>query len=626
MSELMDTTVKTVLSEEEKETLENEVTELLLEYHYSPTHYGVRRIIDNWIEQKGWLIELMKKHPNYVEGKYMIVFENTYERCKDKNAIGNFMTEVADFYKNFHIEEYKYRGFTIDEIENSKSRLYAILGLISNIRDRSSGRHIFESLINQQVRKELVKDYEKFCDYYRRVENEYALKWKYYGSLPITLKSYDKVCELIDVVDCVIASNSNTVSKELEEKANTFDPSLRAKEGQKISRLVNKLCKKIGFNKREDYDREFAAFADAINPLKIKRHTIISCNLVDYLTMSFGNSWTSCHTIDKLHERKDGSGNNYSGCYSAGTLSYALDNSSVVFYTVDSCYKRTDFELEDKINRCMFHLGEDKLVQGRVYPQCNDDDGGIYAIIRNIAQEVFATCLGVPNLWYNVKGTSLCEELIRSYGENYKDYYEYESCNISFLKCVKQKYGDYNREEIIVGQLPICPSCGEYHHNEECIECRSCHVVKRKCTSCGEYHDEDYMCEIDDNWYCEDCTFYCNYHGRREVGEPYGHYGNDNDNFCEGALYYGSIQQCEECDEYFDADREGIRTEDDSNFCCEECAIRAGYVELEGRWYDGDELYYCEACNRYVFPKDWDSEERCCEDCAARRQRQDAIA
>lgn len=625
MSELMDTTVKTILSEEEKEVLENEVTYLLQEYHYSPTHYGVRRIIDNWIEQKGWLIELMKKHPNYV-GKYMIVFEDTYERCKDKNVIKEFMIRIKIFYENSHLEEYKYKGFTLNEIVESKSYLYTTLDLIGDIRRRTRKKHIFETLINQHANEEIAKDYEKFCNYYNQAEGEYALKWRYYDSLAVTNESYDNMYNLIEVINAIYSSNLNTVNKELEEKANTFDSSLRAKEGQKISRLVNKLCKKIGFDKTENYDREFAKFADAINPLKIKRHTIISCNLVDYLTMSFGNSWASCHTIDKLHERADRSSDNYNGCYSAGTLSYALDNSSVVFYTVDSCYKGTDFELQDKINRCMFHLGEDKLVQGRVYPQCNDNDNGIYATIRNIVQEVFATCLGVPNLWYNVKGTDICKDHIYSYGENYRDYYEYESCNISFLKCVKTKYGDYNHEKITVGRPPICPSCGEEHHNEDCIECRSCYSIKRKCALCGEYHDEDDMYEIDGDWYCEDCTFYCDYHERREVGEPYGYYDDNYYTFCETALDYGTITRCDECGEYFDAQVQGVVTGDRSDFCCANCAEEAGYTEIEGKWYDKDELCYCEECDRYVFPEDWDSEEECCKDCAAQRQRQDAIA
>ena len=58
----------------------------------------------------------------------------------------------------------------------------------------------------------------------------------------------------------------------------------------------------------------FAKIADSISPMKIKRITILSANILDWLTMSNENSWASCHYINSngLYHSGD---SHYSGCY-----------------------------------------------------------------------------------------------------------------------------------------------------------------------------------------------------------------------------------------------------------------------------------------------------------------------
>jgi hypothetical protein len=323
--------------------------------------------------------------------------------------------------------------------------------------------------------------------------------------------------------------------------------------------------------------------------------------------MSFGNSWASCHTIDKQNKRE--MPNDYSGCYSSGTLSYMLDGSSFVYYTVDKDYNGSELELQDKINRNMFHIGEDKLIQARVYPQTTDGETGIYRQIREIAQKVISDCLGVPNMWVNRKGASECKSVIDSYGTHYRDYLHFSDCNVSYLK------GDdnlLNDNVIEVGHDPICPNCGDYHSTEECIECEGCYEDEIECADCGSYHSRSEMREIDGEWYCNDCVFYCDYHDEYEHGsytyvENYGR-------VCGSGLDWGDFYCCEHCGDYRHRD-DMILTVDDSWFCCDSCAERDGYMELDGEWYPESEIHTCEHCGQLVHINDWDYDYDCCNDC-----------
>jgi hypothetical protein len=258
---------------------------------------------------------------------------------------------------------------------------------------------------------------------------------------------------------------------------NKFFPETHPHKGQKLSKLINKIAKAIGIDTSREYQQMYAKYSDACTPKTIKRYAVLSLNPIDYWTMSFGVNWQSCHTIDKENRRQINTDTNYHGMYSAGTESYMLDGTSAVFYIVDSTANRLHPELTPKISRCMFHMANDMLVQGRVYPQSNDDgDGSIYTMIRNIVQEMITTCLKTENTWKLQRGSDACEDVITSIGNHYRDYANFNTCTLSLLK-----HGDEvtRKTNMVVGHDAICPQCGEEHNSEECIECSDC------------YHPED---------------------------------------------------------------------------------------------------------------------------------------
>ena len=339
--------VSEIINDEERKVLLEDMKRLLSEYDYQYTEEALNKIIDTWATNKADLITAIKKHPNYLQGKFMIVFSHNFDRTVDKTAINGFKKWLLNSETCFAVREF----------------------------------------MTEEMRNEVI-------DYGRKLPN-------------------DIFCFLTEMTNMT----GQYIDDYIVERLDNISPDLHAHKGQKMSRVINKLLTYVGFNKLPDYNREFAKYADALNPLQITRHTVLSVNPLDYLTMSFGNSWASCHTIDK--ENKRNMPNSYEGMYSSGTVSYMLDKPSMVFYTVDASYNGNDFWNEPKINRQMFHWGEEKLVQGRLYPQDNDGDNSVYTPYREIVQNIMSELFEFPNLWTVAKGTSAAGRYVCSYGTHY---------------------------------------------------------------------------------------------------------------------------------------------------------------------------------------------------------------
>jgi hypothetical protein len=454
-----------VLSDEMRKELIEEMKGLLLEYDYHPTEEALNKILDEWCKNKGDLIRLFEKHPNY-NGKFQIAFDYDYARVIDYDAIYRFRSWLREekvlnlFKKEVQLGAYSYK------------ELVEIVQRLSYFKDIFSdyGYAITIREVNGKTEEEYEKEYRHFKELKRIYEFcpdiviEYSRtydKTLYQGTYKI-----DKICRALNSTD----NMSQFVNDCMEHYFSEKFPEAKIKEGQKMSRAIGKILRMLGVNKLEDYNAEFAKFSDAVNPLKIKRHTIISIHPIDYLTMSFGNSWSSCQTIDKGNKRGIDGDHQWGGMSSSGTMSYMLDSTSCIFYTVDKKYNGNQYELQDKINRCMFHYYDNRLVQGRVYPQSNDNGANdLYKDIREIVQKVFADMLEIPNYWTNKSGVGNCCDAIDSYGTHYRDYENFDNCNVSTLKD-----GRKGHELIEIGHDPICPCCGNVHSRNKNIECTDC--------------------------------------------------------------------------------------------------------------------------------------------------------
>ena len=477
--------VKKIITDEERNALLENMKDLLDEYDYQYTEEALNKIINTWATNKADLITAFKKHPNYLEGKFMIVFSHNFDRNVDVREIVNFRDWLIDLDITMAVKEF----------------------------------------MPEDMRNHVI-------DYGRRLPSEI---FSFVFDLPANTAQY--------------------IDDEIVAKLDDICPSIHAHKGQKMSRVVNKLLSYIGYDKLPDYNRMFAKYADALNPLQITRHTVLSVNPLDYLTMSFGNSWASCHTIDK--ENKRGMPNSYEGMYSSGTVSYMLDSPSMVFYTVDASYNGNEFWNEPKINRQMFHWGEDKLIQGRLYPQDNDGNNSVYTPYREIVQSIMSELFGFTNLWTVSRGTGASAKYVVSEGTHYKDYECYDNCTLSRPK------GSENENDITIGHDPICINCGEEHDTQDNI---SCCAKKVFCAHCGSEIDDGDIIWIDDEPYCCDCSFWCEQCEEYHVGE-----GTSVRGFgivCNSCL--DDFRYCEECGEYV-TERHANWVESEGAYFCDDC-------------------------------------------------------
>ena len=525
-----------IMTHEEREAIFNNMTELFDEYDYEYTADAIYEIIDTWAYNKADLIRIFKHHPNYVEGKFMIAFNTDWNREIDHNG------------------PYMFRRW-----------------LRSNVSEISA------NLTTAALERRAKEEEEKGCE--------------------LSFMSYPATYATDFLFEDESIYSNQFVTEASCAWFNDIDPSLHFTEGMKMSRAINKICHWLGIDKLPEYNKEFAKYADSVNPLKIVRHTVISINPIDYLTMSFGNSWASCHTIDKANRR--GMPNSYQGQYSSGTVSYMLDKVSMVFYTVDASYNGNDYYFEPKINRNMFHYGEDKLIQGRVYPQGNDNNAdGIYKSIREIVQRVMADCLGIPNYWVTKKGASEIGDYVVTRGTHYPDYNYFNNC------CISRPKGIENEKEITIGHMPICIECGCEHDNSDNINCCT---SKNTCVSCGCIIDDDDVYWVDGEAYCHDCVSCCDHCGdttrNDNLYEVHDCWGNCI-MVCECCRDY-HYSWCERCGEYYPSD-EVYWVESEDRSVCRECYEEYYFTCSHcGEIYNWDDHNYDEVTGDNYCPDCW---------------------
>lgn len=407
-------------------------------------------------------------------------------------------------------------------------------------------------------------------------------------------KEYD-ICNFISNIHNQFFDDS---LKDSINYINLLNENFKLRTNMKASKAIGKICREEGWDKLDGFNQKYAALCDCLNPLKIRRHTCISVNPIDFLLMSNGNSWQSCHYIGDSCED--------SGCYSAGTISYMLDKHSFIFYTVDSRYNGNQIEREPKIQRQIFGYNDEVLMQSRLYPQGNDCGAEhVYEDIRAIVQKVIADCLGKANIW--IKSKNDVEDVV-SKGSGavcYPDWHDgnpgSKHCSISTLK--ERVKGKENRK-IVLGAEPICVTCGKRHDFEENISCcdTSNYEDGYYCEHCGSYISTDDVYFVDGNPYCEDCVSYCDVCGEYVLNSEINYV--DGIDVCDDCLSNsGDYGICNYCEEYHHIDN--LTTIEDGSIYCNTCVDRYSFVcsecgyrfDEDNEWYDEEtDESYCRDC------------------------------
>lgn len=564
----------------------NEMCNWLSEHEVAHERSAVEKIKNEWERNKADLLEKFRKHPNWDEENLAIVFkESEYERALNTSAIDNFNEWVdriirEELRKVSKREEYS-------KAQREKDKLADAVYYLNN--SCFNGMNL---MINGEPARTVLKEkYDEAYTKYKEIVNSTSILLSERVDKETEMK-YRRVIYALREFKNV---ETNFATEELVERVNHYIPEVEAVAGQKISRIIQKVCKTINLDKyveindygtytRDDgYNRQYAILCNEINPIKYKRITVISLNPIDYWSMSHGYNWKSCHYV----------GDDEDGCYSSGTESYMLDSTSLIYYVIDESYEGTEYYKQKKINRAVFCIGEEgnAILEARVYP--DDRDGGDNSLgkqFRDVMSKVISDVYNVNNYWSIVKGSSECDDRTRSYGTHYRDYVEYSNGVMMINK-------SYDGEVCIeIGHDPICPVCGEEHGETENIICSDClndirYNNPQTCDRCGDRFDGDNYEAVhteDGGWYCCDsCAINDGY--RRDVHGDW--YPEDELYYCEDEEEYYHEDECymDEYDECYHSGDPYITTVDGKNYSCEENAESDGYIEVDGEWISEDD-------------------------------------
>lgn len=561
----------------------DEMANWLAENEKDYERFALVNILDEFKKNKENILEKFRKHANWDEDAMAIILkESKYNRGFNKKAIKNFYNWCEQEIRFVLIKEDK--ETEINKLRKEVKDIKSVITFYTNtLRQTCSELKLCPMIDGDPMIypfMDLLKEKTEELDKYTTVMGYDVPKeigWKY--------------LEVLAALDSLTNANDYLMTKDLADEVNEIID-VKAVEGQKISKVIRKVCchagldqiKKINdygsFTRDDGFNRQYAMLCDEINPIEYKRITVISINPLDYWSMSHGKNWKSCHYV----------GNDDDGCYSSGTESYMLDKTSIIYYIIDENYDGNEYYSQPKEKRCVFCIDEkgNAILQSRVYPDGRDGgDQTLSTQFRTVMQKVVSELWERNNYWDLKKGKENCREYTETKGTHYPDYTYYNDCNVSINKDAKEPI------KIRIGHNPICPECGYTHDITEDISC--CKVDKTTCDYCGDrfnYEDEGLYCEDNGNYYCCD-----------ECAE------RDDVHYCEDDGYYHDENNC-----YYDGYRQKYisgEPEVEIDGCCYssvEDALEDGWdVDYyTNDWYRKEDMLWCEDEGVYIYPDNGD--------------------
>ena len=125
--------VKEIINDEERKALLSDMKGLLDEYDYKYTDEALNKIIDTWATNKAELITAFKKHPNYLQGKFMIVFSHNFSRNVDRDVVRRFKQWLLNFDTCIAVREFMPEAMRDEVIDYGRKLPQNIFNFLSDI-------------------------------------------------------------------------------------------------------------------------------------------------------------------------------------------------------------------------------------------------------------------------------------------------------------------------------------------------------------------------------------------------------------------------------------------------------------------------------------------------------------
>lgn len=512
------------------------------------TYDGVRKNVAVWFTNKKKQMDLFRKHPYWSEEAKAIVFLQTETRAIDYVQAARELEKLENYVAS------KY------SLSSNQWFHYCLRYALCRVFDDEEAQ-------NGIISESFIRGFKQELSY-RTTLPEPIQRMLRCGT---KITRFVRKCYEFITLDTGEVVNATTLVDEGEDR---------------------RTCK--------SFDKFYAKFADCLSELTIERITLVSLNFLDFMTMSNGNSWSSCHFINSrgiFHEDAESS---YRGLYKGGCVSYALDEPSFILYTLPATYTDTDYYRCQKLTRMCCQYDKGVLITGKCYPNNHDS---LITRYRQMMQLIISQVEEVPNLWtYSKK-----HRKIMAFAEtadnalHYPDYtYESQKPTISSCKAISIDLDT----QLQIGHESYCLNCGTVVYDHEQLQCNA-HRKPRYCEQCGKYLPmSEHFHEISGDYYCDDCVFYCEYHNMYEplhykygtitmadVGEKL---------VCRYALH--EMAQCTDCGTYYSKSllKDGH---------CPNCIKMYAKCTFCGEYFKKEELTthkrrkYCKACIKFADAK-----------------------
>ena len=363
----------------------------------------------------------------------------------------------------------------------------------------------------------------------------------------------------------------------------------RVQSEMKCTRLLQKLIKQWDENFMEDTSLTDAynTWAEFISETQTSYSLVLSLNPADYLLMSYGHKWTSCHI---LNPDLAGEGSGYDGQWRAGTLSYMNDKITAIAYVVNSGNPIEKLPFTPKIMRQVILLDPERprFFQSRLYP--GKDGSTQYELFSGTVKSILSEVFEVEKDGWEQKDAPTRNQMN---GHHYADYNCYSNSCYYYkhqsVLALSRYDGAFN-----VGAQPLCIKCGrDSSSHTDTLYCEKCEGNGcESCRNCGcEIDNPDNIHWIDGSAYCDGCVTCC-CHCERDVPV------NDTSTDCNGnPICQRCVDrhyfECSGCGELFHHDdRYTVEDDDDAQYCsycygehvsgCERCGESFSRCNLNG--------------------------------------------
>lgn len=575
----------------------NDCKTYLEKFDYQPTEQALEKILARWEEAKGNLLTHFRKSPFWSEENLAIVLNPTeYELEYSQKAVAEFRDWLGENVERLYYlpnsKELINPNLKKEHYQNLIQYIESAMVMQNVINEETSEQNDFNISFSREAVEEKitqinaeVEEFNKYAKIYDDDGNERYVPREIYDKTQNALRA---IAYMRDYC------NNYVISDEQARKINEYID-IHANEGQKVSKVIGKICREVGIDTIKDmktvtsrhvdsatgeevetqreyddgYNRKYQFLADGTSPKTLKQITVISLNPMDFWGMSIMHKASSCHTID-IHNVRN-LPNSHHGMYSNGTMSYMFDPSTVIFYTLDVDKEGNVYYNEDKMRRCVFGINENGslIMQARVYPDGRDNgDKGLAKQFRGKVQLIVSQCWNVENKWILKKGSSECRNYTTTESSiHYPDYVQYEDGSISANKVIKDK-----RPLIRIGSVPTCIRCGEENEAKDNIVCSCCRRGELRGFLLNPRPLASQQEEAIEEAVAEEVT-------------------NEN---TENQIV------CAHCGEVIENVDEAIEI-DGEYFCNNECAEEEGYRFCidDDEWHDEDEVYFCEDDGEY---------------------------